>query len=317
MMSAHGHQRNNRRFRLVTGSGAIALFWVLVAVVPGLEGAPQQGTLPWKPASGTEDTYAGNEMCVMCHVDIGTAFEQKQHAGAGAGVDHPAGDLTCESCHGPGMPHVNTGGDPEEMVGFAEKSTAEAVRACLVCHAGSSRHARYAASAHAAGDLSCTACHSIHSPSVTDGLMASESPALCFTCHQDMKAGLAVADGHGLGRGLVSCESCHNPHGSAEPAMLARPMMNGELCTACHVDKRGPFVYDHPVRTVEGCVACHMPHGSANRFMLKTNTARELCISCHVDVPMFHNMADARYRNCTTCHTAIHGSDSHRLFFRR
>jgi DmsE family decaheme c-type cytochrome len=115
----------------------------------------------------------------------------------------------------------------------------------------------------------------------------------------------------------VGCEDCHNPHGSAETAMLSRPMISGELCVQCHTGKRGPFVYEHLAGTVEGCIVCHESHGSANRFMLKTNRTSELCIMCHVEAPTVHNLADQRYQNCTTCHTAIHGSDSHYLFFRR
>ena len=69
--------------------------------------------------------------------------------------------------------------------------------------------------------------------------------------------------------------------------------------------------------TVEGCVICHAPHAATNRFMLKANRTSELCLTCHLEAPTFHNLADPRYQNCTTCHTAIHGSDSHRLFFRR
>jgi len=157
----------------------------------------------------------------------------------------------------------------------------------------------------------------VHAPAVTEKLMGAAVPGLCLDCHQSVKMEFAATEGHKVHRGVSGCESCHNPHGGTEQAMLSRPMVNGELCASCHIDKRGPFVYEHPARLVEGCTACHKPHGSANRFMLKMNTTRELCISCHVEAPTFHNLADPRYRDCTTCHAAIHGSDGHRLFFRR
>lgn len=316
-MSANQPQRGTRPLRLFTTGTVLGLIWVLIAGVTGIHGAPQQGTIPWKPKPGTEDQYAGSETCVMCHVEHGEAFPENPHAGAGSEVEHPNGDLTCEACHGPGMAHADSGGDPEEMKNFTEKASAEISKSCLGCHAGSARNARYMSSDHAAGDLSCVNCHSVHSPEVMEGLKVTSSPGLCFTCHVEVRASFAGADRHGLGNGLVNCENCHNPHGSMENSMLARPMINGELCAVCHIDKRGPFVFDHAAGTVEGCVACHTPHGSPNRFMLKTNMTSELCVTCHVDAPTFHNMADLRYRNCTTCHTAIHGSDSHHLFFSR
>ncbi len=313
----------NRRIRerpaagLKAVGGVLLLFWILGAAVQAVELIPQQGTLAWKPVKGMEESYAGVEMCLMCHVEFETAFVSNPHAGAGAVTDHPSGDLTCEACHGPGMTHADAGGDPDLMENFSEKATAQIIEACLTCHAGSARQNLFAGSQHAAGDVSCIKCHSIHAPEVAEKLMVSSPPGLCFSCHADMRSTFSATDRHSLNNGVSSCENCHNPHGSTEPAMLVRPMMNGELCSTCHIDKRGPFVYEHAPKLVEGCTACHGPHGSANRFMLKMNTTRELCISCHIEAPTFHNLADSRYRNCTTCHTAIHGSDSNRLFFRR
>ncbi len=297
--------------------GLMVLTGVALTGVPELLGATQQGVLAWKPAPGSEDQYMGAEMCGMCHVDHIAALPDNPHAGAGAGTEHPSGDLTCEACHGPGAEHVNASGDPEMMVNFTEKEPVDVSSTCLTCHAGSMRHAGYGTSTHMAGGISCTDCHSMHSPKVDEYLKTSPTPALCYSCHPGSMADFAAADGHRLENGIIRCEDCHNPHGSPERGMLNRPMINGELCASCHIDKRGPFVYEHQASTVEGCVTCHTPHGSANRFMLKTNRTSELCITCHIEAPTTHNFADVRYQDCTTCHTAIHGSDSHRLFFRR
>lgn len=297
--------------------GALVLFWILGVAVPAIQGAPQQGTFPWKPAKGMEDSYAGVEMCVMCHVEFETTFTTNPHAGAGSGTDHPSGDLTCETCHGPAMVHVDSGGDPDLIESFTEKATGQIVEACLTCHAGSARQKLFASSQHAAGGVPCTKCHSIHSPEIDDRLMIARPPDLCFTCHADVRAAFGAVERHGVHSSVNGCEDCHNPHGSVEPMLLNRPMVNGELCARCHIDKRGPFVFEHLPSLVEGCTVCHGPHGSGNRFMLKMNTTRELCISCHIEAPTFHNLADPRYRDCTTCHVSIHGSDSHRLFFRR
>ncbi|MFO7767354.1 MAG: DmsE family decaheme c-type cytochrome [bacterium] len=305
-------------------ASVVGLVWVLIAGVPGLQGAAQQGVLPWSPAPGTQDQYAGTEMCAMCHPDVATAFTANSHAGATMKAGHPAGDITCEACHGPGLAHADAGGDLELVLTSFDGTEGFLVEAktCLACHAGSREHAYDMVSEHAAAEVSCTQCHSVHYSETDIGLLKAASPGICYTCHQDVEARFAAAEGHGLGgahgmNGLLGCETCHSPHGSAQNAMLNKTMVNGELCASCHIDKRGPFVYDHPAGTVEGCVACHESHGSANRFMLKTQDTLELCIQCHTGVPASHNIANPRYRDCTNCHTAIHGSDTHRLFFRR
>jgi nitrate reductase cytochrome c-type subunit len=54
-----------------------------------------------------------------------------------------------------------------------------------------------------------------------------------------------------------------------------------------------------------------------------------LCLECHNGAGGFgrrgegipalspvHNLADARYRNCTTCHVRLHGSNADPLFLR-
>ncbi len=315
-MPSHRVERAFSPVRL-TILGLLALTGVSVTAVPDLLGATQQGVLAWKPPPGSEEQYMGSELCGMCHVEHAEALPVNPHAGAGSGSEHAAGDLTCEACHGPGEAHVNSGGDPDQIENFTEKDTNGVTVACLTCHAGSMRRAGFAVSSHMAGGITCTDCHSIHSPEIVETLKRKATPELCYSCHPESRTSFTAPEGHGLDRGLVSCEDCHNPHGSPERGLLNRPMINGELCAACHIDKRGPFVFEHAAGTVEGCVACHTPHGSANRFMLKTNRTSELCISCHTEAPATHNLADPRYQNCTTCHTAIHGSDSHRLFFRR
>ena len=52
--------------------------------------------------------------------------------------------------------------------------------------------------------------------------------------------------------------------------------------------------------------------------MLQRAQVYQLCIECHSNLghetlgsqpPAFHNLNLARYRNCTTCHVAVHGSN--------
>ncbi|MBV8812232.1 MAG: hypothetical protein JO033_26485 [Acidobacteriaceae bacterium] len=104
---------------------------------------------------------------------------------------------------------------------------------------------------------------------------------------------------------------------------------NEEACLKCHIDKRGPFTFEHPPVRVEGCEMCHYPHGSSNSRLLRRPVVFTMCLECHNGVGNFgrtgtgdpmlspaHNMADPRYQNCTNCHVRIHGSNSDPLFLR-
>jgi DmsE family decaheme c-type cytochrome len=127
---------------------------------------------------------------------------------------------------------------------------------------------------------------------------------------------------HRVNEGLIQCSDCHNPHGTERSHQVRTSVTEDQVCYNCHVDKRGPFVYEHePVRT-EGCQSCHMPHGSPNVHLLKMSSVNLLCLSCHTTsfanapgAPSFHNQA-AQYQACTLCHTAVHGSNSSFVFFK-
>jgi predicted CXXCH cytochrome family protein len=94
------------------------------------------------------------------------------------------------------------------------------------------------------------------------------------------------------------------------------------------VDKRGPFVYEHPSVRVEGCQMCHNPHGSMNAKLLKRPVVFTLCLECHnaggsgtrnlgVDLQSArHNLLDPKFQKCITCHVRIHGSNADQYFLR-
>jgi DmsE family decaheme c-type cytochrome len=112
------------------------------------------------------------------------------------------------------------------------------------------------------------------------------------------------------------------------PRMVEQGVTNEEPCLKCHVDKRGPFVFEHAPVRVEGCETCHNPHGSMNAKLLKRPVVFTVCLECHngsgsglrgEGVPLQsskHNMLDPKYQRCTTCHVRIHGSNADAFFLR-
>jgi DmsE family decaheme c-type cytochrome len=121
---------------------------------------------------------------------------------------------------------------------------------------------------------------------------------------------------HKVLEGAVQCTDCHTPHGSPSRASLRG--VHNETCSRCHIEKGGPFAFEHLAGRIEGCTICHTPHGSTNKFLLKRREERVLCLECHSNAPLFHNQTPGALFTgaCSRCHTEIHGSNFNRFFLR-
>jgi DmsE family decaheme c-type cytochrome len=143
-------------------------------------------------------------------------------------------------------------------------------------------------------------------------LLKTSQPDLCYGCHATVRTQFAQPVHHRVPEGLIKCTDCHSTHGTLNPSGLVKAQK--DTCVQCHVEKRGPYVHEHPAAKVEGCTACHTPHGSANRMLLVRREGRQLCLQCHTG---FHLLTQAPHGRlgfqtsgeCTRCHVAIHGSN--------
>jgi predicted CXXCH cytochrome family protein len=302
------------------------------------------------PVQTADASYIGEERCQSCHRSELTSFHMTAHARVeNAGATQR---MNCESCHGPGKAHADAvaaaRGDDTRIAaasrlifGFKGTSQENSAR-CLSCHTSTERLQRFNHSQHAATGVACQACHATHLVDsrdassagppplaqaqffqvprsaneqrwVRESLLKEGQPALCFSCHQQVRGQFAQPFHHRVPEGAMKCSDCHNPHGTTNRASLAGP--DWETCTSCHVDKHGPFVFEHAAVRVEGCAICHEAHGSVSRFMLKRRESRFLCLQCHGDthsdqVSVPHGRFSFQTRgDCTRCHVAIHGSN--------
>lgn len=278
-----------------------------VGDIPQPQAAQQSGA-----QSGA--TYVGQDACLTCHDDPKYDNKGTPHARA-ADPRTPAAKQGCESCHGPGSLHME---DPQanHVRIFPKVSADEVNDTCTSCH-NRGEHALWDGSAHQSRDLSCVTCHSVHSPKSETGQLKARGQAdLCATCHRDKVAKLDRSGHMPVREGKMQCSTCHNTHGSTNTKMLRTGDSIAELCTSCHADKRGPYLWEHaPSR--DGCVTCHDPHGSSNERMLVTRLPI-LCQRCHVatrhpstiyDEALINTSARTYARSCVTCHAAIHGSN--------
>ncbi len=287
------------------------------------------------PAAAAD--YAGSAVCRTCHPDVWQNFYRNPHYKSIAAGNLPAEKTGCESCHGPGSDHVAARGGKSTIRAFSLLAPQQVLDACLSCHSQDLTRSQIRRSSHTLADVTCSSCHSIHRSTTPKFLMAKKQVDLCYTCHANRRADFSMPSKHRVNEGFMQCSDCHNPHGAASPTwrMGARPRMvdtahaTEEPCLKCHTDKRGPFVFEHPGVRVDGCEACHNPHGSTNPRLLRRPTVVMICLECHNGAGTFgrqangiktqsvsHNMADPRYRNCTTCHVRIHGSNADANFLR-
>ena len=255
-----------------------------------------------------QDSADVSEDCAACHEDVVAAFKTTIHAVAARGGP------SCATCHTDGYRHMEEGGD---VALIAVPKGVDGEQLCLGCH--QQIDAMFSVrSVHSDTAVVCTDCHSIHAGSDPRRLLAEPSVELCATCHAAPANSFRRPFGHRLDVGGLECVSCHNPHAGSGRDNLVVDRSGEGPCVSCHAEKRGPFVFPHVSGVVGDCMSCHQPHGSSNQMALTRARVDQLCLECHSPTtgdtlgsqpPSFHDMLSPRYRNCTTCHVAIHGSN--------
>ncbi len=215
-------------------------------------------------------------------------------------------NVGCEKCHGPGSEHVK---DPvaATIINPARLDFVQASDTCIQCHSqgrplgnpiggkyydwpvgfhmGKTLSDFWKLEAHVAGETTFT--------HFADG-----------TAHKNRMQGNDFVASQMYTHG-VSCFTCHDSHGSANPGMLRKP--TSALCLDCHAPgspngPRAPTTAQHTHHQAGSagneCVACHMPKiaqtiGDVNvrshtfRFVgpALTDTAKipNACNLCHAD----------------------------------
>ena len=307
------------------------LLW-FVGAMPCAMAQPQTPAAP--PA---QSGYVGSNVCRTCHADIWLNFYKNAHFKSIASGKEPPERTGCEGCHGPAKAHLEArGGKTTIPRAFSLMPPKAALETCLTCHASNFDKANIRRSEHTQADVACTSCHSIHHSPTPKYLLAKKQNELCYGCHASIRAQFEMPSRHRVNEGFMQCTDCHNPHGSfaatwsmGQRTHLVTQALDNEIpCLKCHVDKRGPFVYEHPSVRVEGCQMCHNPHGSTNAKLLRRPVVFTICLECHnggasgtrnmgVDIQSArHNLLDPKFQKCTVCHVRIHGSNADQFFLR-
>jgi DmsE family decaheme c-type cytochrome len=321
----------------LTGTNMLARSEAAVAV----DEEPSPATTP---TPGPD--HVGSETCAACHDVQAKHFADTKHAKLGEVPTWKNKVQGCESCHGPGRKHVEDPTIKGSILSFKVMDAKAVSETCLSCHAGKETHNNFRRGEHWRNNVGCTDCHAVHGPGhknfkpdsnaligrasvqrpndAQNAMLHQSEPSLCISCHSEVKAQFSKPFRHKVLEGAMKCSDCHNPHGGFEQKQTKLAVGADQACIRCHSNKQGPFVFEHAPLKIEGCATCHNPHGSSNAKMLKRTQVRQTCIECHTGIheelspqlPSRHNQAQFREQQCTVCHSAIHGSNSSRLFFR-
>jgi predicted CXXCH cytochrome family protein len=157
--------------------------------------------------------------CVLCHaVKVETGSDAPAPGFLGVG---------CESCHGPGGPHIAAVRTPKVVDIKMEKMSAwGAVRI----------------------DALCARCHR-SADDLSPGALEANSTA------RFQPYGLEMSPCFKKSGGRLSCITCHNPHTDAETDRH----FYEKICLSCHSPAASAHNRVCPVNPREQCIGCHMP----------------------------------------------------------
>jgi predicted CXXCH cytochrome family protein len=221
-------------------------------------------------------------MCYGCHTVNGNGNDLTgTDAGYVAVADEVYNDVQCESCHGPGLEHVEGVGQGQLVRPLASISMTGTGN-CGDCHSGAhhpfveeweqSNHSNFRSSG------SCVSCHEGRGALASWGVDANYEEKGDATAYQP-----------------ITCAVCHDPHGSGNPAQLRFPVTttdpNQNLCMKCHLRVDQPTPSRFSPHAPQGGVllgdAGWRPPGfaydTARIFGSHATTKNpKLCAGCHI-----------------------------------
>jgi len=178
--------------------------------------------------------YVGNKACVDCHADIVRRFPGSPHARVYFQKTATGDQTGCESCHGPGSKHIESG--EHKFIINPGKDPAS----CFQCHL--EVQAEFNLPQHhpvIEGKMNCVQCHDPHGGDIfkpAGGLAMARLNENCAQCHREQTRPV-VFEHEAMREG---CTTCHNPHGSINRKMLVESDSN--LCLRCHAQNQNPVI---------------------------------------------------------------------------
>lgn len=277
-------------------------------------------------------TNTPQALCITCHADMNAATIK--------GAVHPPAVRDCLKCH---SPHVS---DNKYQL-LKPTSGDKGQNLCLECHA-QGLNVPDKGSRHAALDMGCETCHSIHKTGERgkqefDYHLTKSTPALCLDCHDASAQDLQKAH-KGQPFATANCAQCHSPHQSQQAHLIQQfthppfesgacdtchqPAKDGKvaltqsdvkaICVTCHseqAEKIEKAKVQHPGAQGD-CTTCHNPHAGRTPGFIQPNPV-DACLACHSEqaeqFQKAHLHQPAFKQSCAICHQPHGGENPHLL----
>jgi hypothetical protein len=244
-----------------------------------------------------QDNPGAQEFCEGCHTVGQLGNEVGEVAGYAATGEDRYHDVQCESCHGPGLAHVQNPSDATVPHAAIDVEYDPEVTGCAECHSGAHHPfvEEWAASRHGEASLAppdyrtragCAECHGGEAALETFGVN---------TVFAEQGAGEEIP---------ITCAVCHDPHSNDHEGQLRfavdAPSVEDNLCMKCHhkraipdlgeagTSTRGPHSPQGPLLLgIVGEVGWTPPTFAYNVERIRGShgsVANErLCAGCHVN----------------------------------
>jgi tetratricopeptide (TPR) repeat protein len=218
--------------------------------------------------------------------------------------------INCESCHGPGRPHLDALEDPERrargdlaITPLATLDKDASLGVCWQCHALKYRLRSGWLPGRRFDDY-----YSLHLAQLGDAAPFGPDGRVRIAAYQQSHL---LSDCYVSGG--MTCTSCHDPHRQTYRDPLGRPLVgrfDDRQCTGCHASKAdAPQSHTHHPAASDGsrCTSCHMPYRQEAAVGATLRYAR----SNHA-IPVPRPAADSASgitSACRSCHTDRSESD--------
>ena len=216
---------------------------------------------------------AGKEQCLTCHAAKGVKPVPTDHEG------RPV--ESCLVCHKPGPTPTPGASKPSTGAPGAIPHAVEGKETCDTCHAGAGSLKPVPADHTGRANNTCAACHKPMGTKITPVAGATPPAASAAGTPKDIPHSITEVV-------YKDCTTCHG-QGKLKPAPANHASYTAEMCQTCH----------KPAVTGATPVADATPVAGATAA---PTTAATAASGSPKAIPANHDLTNAMYKDCTTCH---------------